>query len=317
MEGGLREGSLLAGDGAIRCPPEEKLPWPPMPTARVGVVRVAAARMEHHPAANQLAWKLLAVPPWLPSSWPSSSPCTEIMHAWPEEFGLESSFRKVRVPCSPMSNVHVPVAQAVTYNVINNAADTPGGIRFATQISTDYSRQTLDSATAFIWGLFQENSNAERKNVQQVTLLVESMDGVAYTSADQIHLSANYVQGYSGDLKREVTGILYHEMTHVWQWNGNGNAPGGLIEGIADYVRLKAGYAPSHWVQPGQGDRWDQGYDVTAYFLDYCSSLRGSFVAELNRKMRDGYSASYFNDLLGRSVDQLWSDYKAMYDPLG
>ncbi|GAB2291714.1 hypothetical protein Dimus_025965 [Dionaea muscipula] len=93
-------------------------------------------------------------------------------------------------------------AQAVTYNVINNAADTPGGIRFATQISTDYSRQTLDSATAFIWGLFQENSDAERKNVQQVTLLVESMDGVAYTSADQIHLSANYVQGYSGDVKR-------------------------------------------------------------------------------------------------------------------
>ncbi|MCI04169.1 peptidase M, partial [Trifolium medium] len=25
-------------------------------------------------------------------------------------------------------------------------------------------------------------------------------------------------------------GVLYHEMTHVWQWNGNGQANGGLIE---------------------------------------------------------------------------------------
>ncbi|WJZ83949.1 hypothetical protein VitviT2T_003587 [Vitis vinifera] len=63
-------------------------------------------------------------------------------------------------------------------------------------------------------------------------------------------------------------------MTHIWQWNGNGQAPGGLIEGIADFVRLKANYAPSHWVQPGQGDRWDQDYDVTARFLDNCNSLR-------------------------------------------
>jgi hypothetical protein len=50
--------------------------------------------------------------------------------------------------------------------------------------------------------------------------------------------------------------------------DGRGTANGGLIEGIADYVRLKAGYAPGHWVKPGQGDRWDQRYDVTARFLD-------------------------------------------------
>ncbi|KAA8545813.1 hypothetical protein F0562_020736 [Nyssa sinensis] len=109
------------------------------------------------------------------------------------------------------------------------------------------------------------------------------MDGVAYASNNEIH------------------------------WNGSGQTPGGLIEGIADFVRLKAGYAPAHWVQPGQGDRWDQGYDVTAHFLDYCNSLRNGFVAELNRKMRSGYDATYYVELLGKTVDQLWSDYKAKY----
>jgi hypothetical protein len=103
--------------------------------------------------------------------------------------------------------------------------------------------------------------------------------------------------------------VLYHEMTHIWQWSG----PTGVVEGIADFVRLKADYAPSHWVQPGGEDRWDEGYSVTARFLDYCNGLRDGFVAELNKKMRDSYSDNYFVELLGKTVDQLWSDYKAQY----
>ncbi|KAF2294609.1 hypothetical protein GH714_013643 [Hevea brasiliensis] len=178
-------------------------------------------------------------------------------------------------------------SQAVDYTVTNTAGSTAGGARFAAEIGEDYSKQTLSAATDFIWR------------------------GVPTT---QCRRQKSCGQGnYSGDLKREYTGVLYHEMTHIWQWNGNGQAPGGLIEGVADFVRLKANYAPSHWVQPGQGDRWDQGYDVTARFLDYCNDLRNGFVADLNKKMRDGYSDQYFVDLLGKTVDQLWSDYKAKY----
>ncbi|KAI3445933.1 hypothetical protein Pfo_002598 [Paulownia fortunei] len=205
---------------------------------------------------------------------------------------------------------------AVEYSVTNTAENTPGGARFNTDIGGQYSRETLEAATAFIWGVFQQNNPADRKNVDRVSLFIDDMDGVAYASNNEIHVSARYIQGYSGDVKREITGVLYHEMAHVWQWNGNGQAvPGGLIEGIADFVRLKSGYIPSHWVSPGQGDRWDQGYDVTARFLDYCDELRsGTFVSELNKKMRDGYSDGFFQDLLGKSVDNLWMDYKARFN---
>ena len=203
---------------------------------------------------------------------------------------------------------------AVEYVVTNNAGNTPGGVRFNNEIGSEYSKQTLISATDFIWKLFQQNSDADRKNVAKVSLFIDDMDGVAYASNNEIHVSARYINGYSGNVKTEITGVLYHESTHIWQWNGNGQStPGGLIEGIADYVRLKAGYAPSHWVKPGQGDRWDQGYDVTALFLDYCNSLRNGFVAELNKKLRNGYSANFFVELLGKNVDQLWKDYKAKY----
>ncbi|KAG2704617.1 hypothetical protein I3760_05G012400 [Carya illinoinensis] len=202
---------------------------------------------------------------------------------------------------------------AVDYTVTNTVGNTPSGSRFNKDIGSAYSRQTLVSATNFILRIFQQNNAADRKNVQKVSLFIDDMGGVAYASNNEIHVSARYINGYSGNVKNEITGVLYHEMTHIWQWNGNGQAPGGLIEGIADFVRLKAGYVPSHWVQPGRGDRWDQGYDVTARFLDYCNSLRNGFVSDLNKKMRTGYNANYFVDLLGKSVEILWSDYKAKY----
>ncbi|KAK9992604.1 hypothetical protein SO802_027589 [Lithocarpus litseifolius] len=203
---------------------------------------------------------------------------------------------------------------AVEYEVTNNAGNTPGGVIFNNEIGSDYSKETLISATDFIWSLFQQSTDADRKNVPKVSLFIDDTDEVAYASGNEIHVSARYINGFSGDVKTEITGVLYHESTHIWQWDGNGqNNPGALIEGIADYVRLKAGYVPSNWVQPGQGNSWDERSDVTARFLDYCNSLRNGFVAELNKKMRTDYNANFFNELLGKTVDQLWSDYKAQY----
>ncbi|WVZ59443.1 hypothetical protein U9M48_009583 [Paspalum notatum var. saurae] len=205
-------------------------------------------------------------------------------------------------------------AGAVTFDATNTATNTSGGQRFDQDVGLDYAEQVLSDASAFIWDTFDQPSPADRRPVDAVTLVVEDIGGVAFTSGSGIHLSAQYVGGYSGDVRTEVTGVLYHETTHVWQWGlQDYGAHPGIFEGIADYVRLKAGYAPAHWVQPGQGDRWDQGYDVTARFLDYCDSLKPGFVALLNAKLKDGYSEDYFVQILGEDVQQLWQDYKAKY----
>ncbi|KAJ6965098.1 hypothetical protein NC652_003111 [Populus alba x Populus x berolinensis] len=225
---------------------------------------------------------------------------------------MQSTMKSIYV-LSLLVLLAINAVSAVDYTVTNRASATAGGARFTRDIGVDYSKQTLASATDFIWRTFQQSNAADRKNVQTVNLFIDVMGGVAYATNNEIHVSNDYIGNYSGDVRREITGVLYHEMAHIWQWNGNGQTPGGLIEGIADFVRLKANYAPSHWVQAGQGDRWDQGYDVTAKFLDYCNGLRNGFVAELNKKMKTGYSAQYFVDLLGKTVDQLWKDYKAKY----
>ncbi|TKY50991.1 Basic secretory protease [Spatholobus suberectus] len=174
--------------------------------------------------------------------------------------------------------------QAVKFTVTNNALKTPGGVAFRDKIGAAYAKRVVVEANRFILRVvFQQYNDDDRKNVRK------------------------------GDAKTALAGVLYHEMTHVRQWDGNGQAPGGLIEGIADFVRLKANYAPSHWVKPGQGQKWDQGYDVTAHFLDYCDSLKNGFVAQLNKLMRTGYSNQFFVQLLGKPVDKLWREYKAKY----
>ncbi|KAH1267866.1 Basic secretory protease [Glycine max] len=169
---------------------------------------------------------------------------------------------------------------AVEYVLSNNAGSSTGGKMFEKQVGADYAKQTLDSAADFTLKLFHQSTVADRKNVQQVNLIVENMDGlhlyvsqqIAYCSNDEIHESSSFIERFPRD------------------WDGNGQALSGLIEGIADYVRLKAGYAADYWGQPGHGGDWNQGYDVTARFLDYCNGIKNGFVAYLNSMMKSQFS---------------------------
>ncbi|XP_071740357.1 uncharacterized protein [Rutidosis leptorrhynchoides] len=102
-------------------------------------------------------------------------------------------------------------------------------------------------------------------------------------------------------------------MTHVFQWDGEGRAPSALVEGIADFTKLKANYAQPGFAKPGQGVSWDQGYDFTARFLEYCDEILPGFVAKINKMIKTNYDVNYFKDLTGKSVDQLWKEYKAKY----
>ncbi|KAJ6345782.1 hypothetical protein OIU78_008442 [Salix suchowensis] len=206
---------------------------------------------------------------------------------------------------------------AVEYTVTNLVPTTPGGIRFSNELGDDYTKTAMDQATNFFWTLFQQYTEADRKDVARVSFFLnDTLDtDPAYTSGNEIHVEVDYIQAITADIKWDFNGVLYHEMAHVWQWDGSAGttAPDELIDGIADFMRLKADYAPADWAKPGEGERWDEGYAVTARFLDYCNELRDGFVAELNKKMRVTYSVDFFVELLGKPVDQLWMDYKAKF----
>ncbi|XP_076912739.1 uncharacterized protein LOC143571118 [Bidens hawaiensis] len=206
----------------------------------------------------------------------------------------------------------------MNYSVTNKAANTPGGIRFTNEIGIPFTKQIMGTINEFIWTtLFQQTDPSYRKPIDSVELyIVEFLKGAEADVWDiyKINFSSVFLNDYQGYLKWAFISVLYHEMTHVFQWNGEGRAPGGLIEGIADYAILSAGYAPDGaFAVPGQGDRWDQGYGFTARFLQYCEGINPGFVENLNKKMRFDYDDKYFEDLTGKPVDQLWKEYKASY----
>ncbi|XP_031391172.1 uncharacterized protein LOC116203550 [Punica granatum] len=185
--------------------------------------------------------------------------------------------------------------------------------RYLTEIGYTYSGRILIEASEFVLETFHQKPY-EGRNYDHVILTFKSFSAdkisSASTSGNNIRINTDYLQVYTGDLKEEFAGILYHESTRVWQWNSNGTAPEGLISGVADYVRLKAGKPAKGWPGRGSGWRWDEGHAVTAYFLEYCEGLRTGFIADLNAKLRGSYSDDFFVDLLGNSVYGLWSDYK-------
>ena len=84
--------------------------------------------------------------------------------------------------------------EAVDYFVTNTAANTPGGARFNREIGAQYSKQTLAAATSFIWNILQQNSPADRKNVQKISMYIDDMGGVAYAVGNEIHVSARYIR---------------------------------------------------------------------------------------------------------------------------
>lgn len=192
---------------------------------------------------------------------------------------------------------------------------------------------------------------------RSVTFFLRGFGGVAYTTGTEldddhkeIHLSLPYIQHcISGptakaDPKHELVGVLTHELVHCYQHtapprleNDNGKRgspcpPGGLIEGIADFVRLKAGLEPPHWKRPQsveeRASKWDAGYQHTAYFLAWIEDVRigtGAIGMLNDRLLRVGYvgeqemdcpGAGFWMGLFGVGVAELWDEYGLYLDGL-
>lgn len=147
---------------------------------------------------------------------------------------------------------------------------------------------------------------------RSVKLIVRPMEGIAYTTGNaiddehkEIHLNANYIEAQTrkitkrkshapmptatvthrtaavmtqdenvnlGSVFDEIKGVIVHEMVHTMQFSAQGSCPGGLVEGIADWVRLQAGLVPPHWDRGDRGDRQNMyyGYQVTGTWQQDC-----------------------------------------------
>ncbi|KAI7605037.1 hypothetical protein KC343_g13877 [Hortaea werneckii] len=160
-----------------------------------------------------------------------------------------------------------------------------------------------------------------RPGTRSVTFILRQYHGLAYTTGTdldddhkEIHLNLDYIRRVGAERARhEVLGVICHELVHCFQWNAGGSCPGGLVEGMADYVRLNAGLAARHWKQEAEGN-WDQGYQHTGFFLQWLEEKFGAgTVRRLNGCLREGRydEGRVFGECCrGRRVEELWREYR-------
>lgn len=154
----------------------------------------------------------------------------------------------------------------------------------------------------------------EVRSVPSLLLIVEDFDGIAAGSAGTIHISSRYLQGLEDnaeDVAREINGLLYFTVATAYQNNAANTAPIWLITGVADLVRLKAGYADPTLRSPGGS--WQDGFRTTAFFFDWLNGQYLDFVYLLNLDLgnQTTFDEGVFTTLTGKNLPALWTDYQA------
>jgi len=135
-----------------------------------------------------------------------------------------------------------------------------------------------------------------------------TMRAPAAASGRTINVSAAYVRDHMDDF-----GMMVHELTHVVQaYPRQKEDLGWLTEGIADYTRFWK-YEPR--TRQARIDvkkaSYRNSYRTSAAFLGWLSDkYDAEIVKKLNARLRKGRAdATMFNDLLGKSVDDLWQEF--------
>jgi hypothetical protein len=137
--------------------------------------------------------------------------------------------------------------------------------------------------------------------------LKKDYKGVAEASGGRIKGSVTYFKDHPDDL-----GAMVHETVHCVQNYRTRNAPGWLVEGIADYVRFFK-YEPG---KIGRLDteraRYDGSYRVSAAFLaSVAEKYDKDLVRKLNQALREGeYREEVWKTLTKKSLAELGEEWK-------
>lgn len=164
---------------------------------------------------------------------------------------------------------------------------------------------------------------AKAPKLPTLSIILEDMKGVAYKEGDfngaVIHVSAQYFATFAAKnsaqaVYDELVGVLYHEIAHAYQLDDhNYQEIGPVIEGIADVVRMKAGYVDfSHRKRGGQ---YDSGYKTTAFYLywlekNHQPNLLIDLNAQLDPHDKVKWSWSLFAEKTGISLTESWQRYQ-------
>jgi len=163
---------------------------------------------------------------------------------------------------------------------------------------------------------------SEVKAVTDVAFDVGPFSGVAGTGDNAITLNASYVKmqaDASADVLREITGILHFQASFLYQNNGrsaDAAVTRWVLFGIADYVRLSAGYIDRRSRAAPTTSYAQASSQTIAFFFDYLAMSNPDIVYQLNQRLSPtagAWSNDVFVTLMGSELDAWWTAYQRTF----
>jgi hypothetical protein len=99
----------------------------------------------------------------------------------------------------------------------------------------------------------------------------------------------------------------------IYLYLGFKTAPHGIIEGVADFLRLKSKF-DENWCKT-KGGNWSDGYSKTAFFFEWVEKSHFNFVHNLNSRLKfESWSDRIVLELTGSTIEELWDSYQKTFD---
>lgn len=130
--------------------------------------------------------------------------------------------------------------------------------------------------------------------------------GVAAAGGGKITGSVKYFKARPDDI-----GAMIHETVHIVQSYRTRNAPGWLVEGIADYVRFFK-YEPGKIGKIANDPHYNNSYRTSAAFLNFVAEKYDKeLVRKVNRALREGeYREEIWRTLTKKTLKELDEDWR-------
>lgn len=135
---------------------------------------------------------------------------------------------------------------------------------------------------------------------------------VIYIRLSSLHMQSAAAEGK--DVRDEITADLHYLLAIDYELdNENPSAVRWVLEGIAAWVRYRAGYTSPSERRPG-GSPIDDA-TIAGFFFDWLDRTHPDAVYELNQSLdpTDGiaWSEEVFEIITGKDLSALWAEYQA------
>lgn len=188
--------------------------------------------------------------------------------------------------------------------ILNQVGTTAAGRRFHLLFqSDDEAERIVLHASASVERLLFPNQLHPRRPNRRVTLRLTSSNYTSYLItrhfSDEVTLEVSSAIMEEDDVRASMKAVVLRGMARAWLWDGQGQAPEQLVDGMADCVTvmagtrsIKSGYYSEYSLSSAEAaevvedDCWEGEEEgrVAGFFL-YCEELRPGFLARLNGGM--------------------------------